>query len=145
MAAHIYFPIRNRRQRKKDRGAWLIARTGLVAVIEFLGQIGRIIGVEHTGRAIILHHPNDGIRCPVGRNAGCGPWIAESGAGSGEGRGDQHPSGERIRLEHISLTLIVNLVIEKRGRTPRSRIGAGDRLNDLAVISGMEMSHIVAV
>ena len=78
---HIHPAIRN------CRGDEFIARADLVlnkrrliAVVEFLGKIGRIVSVQGGGKAI-FHRPHDPAACAVRRKYSASPRIFESLAG----------------------------------------------------------------
>ena len=59
--------------------AEMVAAVGrLVAVIEFLGQVIRGVGVQY-GRARIFNRPDDAIRVPIRRNARKNPRECERG------------------------------------------------------------------
>src|ERR1700751_1980438 len=77
-STHEDFAIGNHWSDEFVAGKTVAAICGLIAVVEFAGEIACVIGVQHR-RSAVLHRPDDSVRRAVCRNAWCRTGVTEGG------------------------------------------------------------------
>ena len=94
-----------------------------------------------------LQCPSDAVSGAIRGNRGRGSRIIKEGEGVRNGRGGEQ-SRDRVKAEHLQVVAHsseVDIVIPEGRHPPHSTHRAGQILNNLAVVIGVELAHTIAV
>src|SRR5271157_3337453 len=84
LRSYVYSAVRDHGRDELVPRAELITRSLLIAVVQLLRQVERVVGVQHGGRGI-LDRPKYAVLRKIGGDAGRGARIGEGGAGLAAG------------------------------------------------------------
>ena len=162
LAAHVYFAVRHSGNGELHCTSRNIpAARGLVGIVEFLGKVGGVVGVEHltafaTAISRIIQHPDDAARVPIGGHRGRDGWHSECLRGLGCGRSGDEARAARVKgkslqvvggLSNLTRAAEIEIPVPVGRRTPLTRQRAGKFLHNLRVAGAAAaiVSHVVAI
>jgi hypothetical protein len=144
-ATDVDFPVDYDRNSKSHSRWSRVARTGLLAVVEHLSQVGGE-GEQHVLASGVLQRPHDTVAGSIGRYGRSWPWPRKRHAGLRRRRTWKSSVAEGESFQVIVEAARVVRPIPVGGRRTHIRgNGVGHHLCRVAVVAGMVFPHVVAV
>src|SRR5215469_1344597 len=148
--AYVYSSIRYRWHNEFDDRPKLVSRSRLIAVVKLLSNILRVVGMQNRiSQGNSLERPNDSVSVLV-----CGNYRSRAGKTVNVSSLDRWcfevASTDRVLSHNIKATDKIDILLPVRGCRVIVVVGGdacavGNGLDNLTVVSGMEMPGVVAV